>query len=91
MSDDFDCPCCGAAVQARANFCRECGASDDSGWNEDEVGFGDDEDFDYDDYLEREFAIEKPRSQAEQLRRMVTAGIILLVCISLTLLSLFGI
>ena len=78
-------------VRARANFCRECGASDDSGWNVEEEGFADDEDFDYDDYLEREFAITKPKSQGEQLRRTVTAAIIVLVCVSLTLLSLFGI
>ncbi|MBC8352008.1 MAG: zinc ribbon domain-containing protein [Planctomycetes bacterium] len=90
-SNSFDCPCCGAEVVAGANFCRECGASDDSGWDEEgEEGFSTDEEFDYDEYLEREFAITRPQSQGAQLRRLLTIVIIVLVCISLTLLSIFG-
>ena len=90
-SESFDCPCCGAEVPAGASFCRECGASDDSGWNlEDEQGHVRDDDFDYDDFVDREFAIAQPRSAREQLRRVLTVAIIVLVCIALTLLSLLG-
>lgn len=43
----FECPHCGEDVLAGAKVCRECGASDESGWNEDD--FGDDVG-DHDDY-----------------------------------------
>ncbi len=90
-AESFNCPCCGAEVAAGASFCRECGASDDSGWiDESEEGFGRDDDFDYDDYLEREFSIARPTSHSEKLRRIVVATIILLVCVSLVLLSILG-
>ncbi len=90
-SENFDCPCCGAEVSAGASFCRECGASDDSGWNlDEEQGFASDDDFDYDEFLDREFSIARPRSHREQLQRIFTVAIIVLVCIALTLLSLFG-
>lgn len=90
-SENFDCPCCGAEVSAGASFCRECGASDDSGWNlENEEGFASDDDFDYDEFLDREFSITRPSSQRQQLQRTLTVAIIILTCVSLTLLSLFG-
>lgn len=88
---DFDCPCCGAEVAGNARFCRECGASDESGWNlEAEEGFAADDDFDYDEYLEREFGTARPKTGREQFRRAVTVTIIVLVCISLTILSIIG-
>lgn len=88
-SDGFDCPCCGAEVVAGASFCRECGASDDAGWNADEEeGFGTDDDFDYDEYIEREFSVVGPLSREAKLKRIFT--VIVLVCISLTLLSVLG-
>ncbi|MBI2478051.1 MAG: zinc ribbon domain-containing protein [Planctomycetia bacterium] len=90
-SNNFDCPCCGAEVSAGANFCRACGASDDSGWNlEEEEGFASDDDFDYEEFLDREFSITRPSSLREQAKRILTAAIIILICISITLLSLFG-
>ena len=90
-SGSFDCPCCGAEVSAGANFCRECGASDGAGWSEDgEEGFATDDEFDYDDYLEREFSIARPISPGAQFRRAFIVTIVVLVCISLVLLSVFG-
>jgi hypothetical protein len=90
-SESFDCPCCGAEVAAGSNFCRECGASDESGWSDDgEEGFATDDDFDYDDYLEREFSIPRQLSPGERLRRGFVVTIIVLVCLSLVLLSIFG-
>jgi uncharacterized membrane protein YvbJ len=90
-SESFDCPCCGAEVRAGASFCRECGASDESGWSDaEEEGFATDDEFDYDDYLEREFSIPRPISPAAQLRRAFVVTIIVLVCLSIVLLSIFG-
>jgi hypothetical protein len=59
------CPNCGAPVPRRAKACPACGADERTGWAED-AHTGDldlpDEDFDYDDYVRREFGGEvKPR------------------------------
>jgi hypothetical protein len=57
----FNCPHCGNQVPAAAKVCRSCGASDDCGWNEDESYDGDydshadEDDFDYDRFVAREF------------------------------------
>ena len=53
----FPCPHCGEFVAAGARRCRECGASDEYGWNHDQLEQNDcgDDDFDYDDYVAREF------------------------------------
>ena len=56
----FDCPHCGSPVPAGARRCRHCGASDECGWNEDAAewpdgGYAEEDDFDYDAWVEREF------------------------------------
>lgn len=45
----FECPHCGEDVLAGAKVCRACGASDESGWNEDD--FGDNYDDEYKDAI----------------------------------------
>jgi ribosomal protein L40E len=60
------CPNCGAEVPPKARACPECGSCEETGWKEDadQGGLGlPDEDFDYNDYVEREFGPErlKPR------------------------------
>jgi len=64
MSDEAfrppgDCPVCGEFVPRNAMSCAGCGASRDSGWNEEASVSGldlpDDEAFDYDDFVAREF------------------------------------
>ena len=50
----LNCARCGSPLSSR-EFCRECGASEDSGWGADYVGEESEDDFDYDDYLRREF------------------------------------
>lgn len=94
--DYFVCPHCGADVPANKQFCRECGASDDFGWNEDahwddEIsdGYGGD-DFDYDDYLEREFPKEASTPGKKQLMRFLFVTVIVLLCISFALMSIMG-
>lgn len=59
------CPNCGAEVPPRAKACPQCGSDERTGWSEDaQSGRLDlpDEDFDYEDYVKREFNGEiKPR------------------------------
>lgn len=53
------CPVCGEEVPSGALACSECGADHNSGWREgaaEEGGAGlPDEEFDYDDFVAREF------------------------------------
>ena len=54
------CPVCGEDVPRHALACPECGADHRSGWREDAAvydgtGLPDEEGFDYDEYVAREF------------------------------------
>jgi hypothetical protein len=53
------CPNCGAEVPANARACPECGADEKTGWSErahcDGLGLPDDN-FDYQDFVKREFS-----------------------------------
>ena len=48
------CPHCGDEILESAEFCRYCGASDSDGWADGSESDYDD-DFDYDEFAEREF------------------------------------
>jgi hypothetical protein len=54
------CPVCGEDVPRRALACPGCGADHNSGWREDAASYDGvdlpDENFDYDDFVQREFA-----------------------------------
>jgi hypothetical protein len=56
------CPCCGAEVPRKAKACPQCGADEKTGWSDDsggeELGLPD-EDFDYEEFVKREFNDEK--------------------------------
>jgi uncharacterized membrane protein YvbJ len=56
------CPNCGADVPPNARACPECGACEETGWSDEastsELGLPD-EDFDYEDYVKREFREKK--------------------------------
>lgn len=57
------CPNCGAKVPPRAKACPECGADEQTGWSEAAEADGldlPDENFDYDDYVKREFGAKSP-------------------------------
>lgn len=57
MSPDF-CPNCGAEVPPGARACPECGSDEETGWSDEaRVGGLDlpDEEFDYGDFVKREF------------------------------------
>ena len=56
------CPNCGAEVPPDARVCPECGSDENTGWSEDadreRLGLPS-ENFDYEDFVKREFSREK--------------------------------
>jgi uncharacterized membrane protein YvbJ len=57
------CPNCGADVPPDAHACPECGADEQTGWSDEaRVGRLDlpDQEFDYEDFVQREFGGKKP-------------------------------
>jgi hypothetical protein len=57
------CPNCGAEVPPKAQGCPECGADEKTGWSEEARASGLDlpeENFDYDDFVKREFGDKSP-------------------------------
>jgi len=59
-TSSWNCPECGADVSPNAVGCRDCGATKEDGqWLQPEsydgVSFPDDDDFDYDNFIEKEF------------------------------------
>lgn len=89
--DYFLCPHCGAEVKIGAIFCRECGASDDSGWGQDDDVLLDtetavDDEFDYHEFVRREFpgAGDEPIDPG-RLKQLGIAIVILLICLALFL------
>jgi len=52
------CPVCGAEVPPNAKACPQCGADEKTGWSEEAGAEGldlPDEDFDYEEFVQREF------------------------------------
>ena len=61
------CPNCGADVPRNAKACPECGSCEETGWSEEAASSGldlPDENFDYDDFVAREFGEGQPRQRA---------------------------
>ena len=62
MSPDV-CPNCGAEVPRNARACPECGSDERTGWSDraasDHLDLPEEE-FDYDEFVKREFAPKKP-------------------------------
>ena len=57
------CPHCGAEVPPKAKACPECGADEATGWSEEAQASGldlPDENFDYNDFVKREFGGKSP-------------------------------
>ena len=57
------CPNCGAEVPPKARACPECGADEATGWSEEAQASGldlPDENFDYNDFVKREFGGKSP-------------------------------
>lgn len=95
-NDYFVCSHCGADVPVGKKFCRECGASDGFGWDDDgdwdaeaDGGYSGDNDSDYDEFIEREFG-NTSRDRKAHVGRAFFVVVILLLCLSFVLMSLIG-
>ena len=80
------CPNCGVDVPRNAKACPGCGADENTGWAEDaqqatsaDLGLPE-EDFDYDEFVNREFAQPSPKPQGLHWAWWLT-GIGLLIAI----------
>src|SRR5947209_5777897 len=89
--DTFVCPHCGADVPVGAPVCRECGSDDETGWSEDAedwgadipAGYGGDEDFDYDEFIEQELPRQATIPLGRSLKRWAWRAVIAIVCVAL--------
>jgi len=57
------CPNCGAEVPPNAKACPKCGSDEQTGWSEEASSSGlnlPDEDFNYDDFVKKEFGDHSP-------------------------------
>ena len=79
MDQTFVCPHNGADVSVDACFCRECGADDSDG----SALF--DDNFDYDDYLQREFGQYVAPNARAHIAKVVIVLIIFLSLLGLSL------
>lgn len=62
MKAPENCPNCGADVPRNARACPECGADEETGWSDEAHASGldlPDENFNYDEYVKREFGPKK--------------------------------
>ena len=75
------CPVCGEIVPDGAKACPECGSCEETGWSDagraDSLGIPSD-DFDYDEYVKREFEGEKPKRKFTAVW-VITAIVLLLL------------
>ncbi len=90
--DYFVCPHCGSDVPTGAASCRECGASDESGWDDDDgiagafsEAYAPDTDFDYDEFINREFPEHAEPSAESQSTRWFAGLVVAIVCIAFLL------
>jgi hypothetical protein len=93
-NDYFICAHCGARVRDDADFCPACGASEDSGWtagdddDDQQLDYQEDEDdFDYDDFLRREFPEHAEPDVRPQWRRALLVAVVLLLCLAFLLMT----
>jgi len=57
------CPNCGASVPRNSKACPECGSDEETGWSEAAANSSvalPDEEFDYDDFVKKEFGSTSP-------------------------------
>ncbi len=82
------CPNCGAEVPPNARACPECGACEETGWSDEaaaqHLGLPDDN-FDYDDFVKREFGDGQPRRTRMQWFWWIVGLIVLAVFLFLIL------
>lgn len=88
--DYFICPHCGAEVDKGASFCRECGSDRKTGWQEypnvgadATSGYGEDDDFDYNEFVREEFPGHSRHSARRPIKRLLLIILVVLLCLSL--------
>jgi uncharacterized membrane protein YvbJ len=82
------CPNCGADVPPDAKACPECGSDEKTGWSEGAKADGldlPDQEFDYEDFVKREFGKEGPVPRGVHwvwwvVGLILVCGIVLLFC-----------
>ncbi|GHC07771.1 zinc ribbon domain-containing protein [Cerasicoccus arenae] len=88
MSNDFECPICGAMVKANTLACPECGAdertglyrsNDSSGAIYDGLDLPDDDTFNYDEFAEREFGTPRPKSAKDYTVAVIAVLMIVVI------------
>jgi len=92
LDPSFICPHCGAEVRTGASACPECGSDDSTGWSDDADewggavtdGYGGDNDFDYEEFVKREFGDRPNRAFGPPLWLLILA---LIVIVALFLLA----
>lgn len=75
-SSYFECPHCGQQVQQSAKVCRNCGASDEYLWGDAEISDHGDDDFDYDDYVKREFGTDPDGAPAVNYKAFIVLAVV---------------
>ncbi|MDD5678360.1 MAG: zinc ribbon domain-containing protein [Kiritimatiellae bacterium] len=77
------CPVCSAEIPPAARACPECGADDTTGWNEDRTVYDGldlpDDEFNYDEYLRKEFGDAKKPCDKKRLIWAVLIGLAFVV------------
>ncbi len=92
----FSCPHCGAQVRCGASACRECGSDAETGWAEDAdsgladipTAYGREEEFDYDQFVAREFPSHTNRTAQHSVRAWLFRAVLAVLLISFVLWAL---
>ncbi len=86
------CPVCGEDVPPRALACPECGADHRTGWKPGALeadGILEDEDFDYSDFVKREFGGGQGKSARLHPVWIITAALLLAALVASWLLGIW--
>jgi len=81
----FECPHCGARVRVGAAACPECGSDEETGWSENKwdadipTGYGEEQDFDYDEFVEQEFPQHASGMRKKWFWRLVALLLVLML------------
>ena len=93
----FRCPHCGAEVKTGSPSCPACGSDEKTGWSEGAdvwgadvpTGYADDDEFDYDEYIEHEFGASEAKPRRLCMGSPLLIVLIILAVVGLMLLLLF--